>query len=264
MIRAIALIAAFSVTGAAMACTVDPASRTAYPDSVTTFDGPGSAVARAWYDDPVTRYPHFVLGRQNEPETLWISTPGNQGLCGHALTLDADHVFEDTAPRLADLDGDGQAEVVVVRSHRREGAQLAIYRWTGSELVLDAATPYIGRANRWLAPLGIADLDGDGAMEIAYIDRPHLARTLRVWRYADNALTEVAALSGVTNHRIGEAFISGGIRHCGAGPEMVMADARWARIIAVSLEDSALTYRDIAPFSGSSAFAAVLACAEEG
>jgi hypothetical protein len=45
-----------------------------------------------------------------------------------------------------------------------------------------AATPHIGSANRWLAPIGAADLDGDGRVEIAYVDRPHLARTLRIWR----------------------------------------------------------------------------------
>jgi hypothetical protein len=47
-----------------------------------------------------------------------------------------------------------------------------------------ASTPWIGQRFRWLAPVAAADLDGDGAMELAYVDRPHLARTLRVWRIA--------------------------------------------------------------------------------
>ena len=44
-----------------------------------------------------------------------------------------------------------------------QGARLAIYDETG----LVSATPYIGRSNRWLAPLGAGDLDGDGNIELA-------------------------------------------------------------------------------------------------
>ena len=82
----------------------------------------------------------------------------------------------------------------------------------GGDLRLVAATPNIGQRNRWLAPVAAADLDGDGATEIAYVDRPHLARRLRIWRFEGGSLTEIAALPGLTNHRIGEAFITGGLR----------------------------------------------------
>ena len=235
--------------GGAGACTVDPASQTAYPDSVTVDPDTQGAIARAWFDDPVTRYRHFVLGRQHEPETLWVDAPGNRGLCGHALTLDADHVFEDVAPRLADLDGDGTNEVIVARSHRRLGAQLAVYRWTEGALTLAAATPYIGRAHRWLAIIGAADLDGDGAMEIAYVDRPHLARTLRVWRHAEGTLTELAAATGLTNHRIGEDHISAALRDCGAGPEILTADADWTRLLATRFDGDGLQTRPLGPWS---------------
>lgn len=260
MRRALAAALAALVPVAAPACTVDQASLSKYPDSVVVDAATQGPVARAWYDDPVTRYRHFVLGRQSEPETLWIGAVGNHGLCGHALTLDADHVFEDTAPRLADLDGDGTNEVITVRSHLGQGAQIAIYRWDGADLVLDATTPYIGQAHRWLAPVAVADLDGDGAVEIAYVDRPHLARTLRVWRYKDGALTEVAAATGVTNHRIGESFISGGQRDCGAGQEMVLADAAWAQIVSVRFDGTALGAAPVGPFTGAGSMAEALAC----
>ncbi len=251
-------LALFCADGAA-ACTVDQASLTAYPDSVTVDAETHGAIARAWFDDPVTRYRHFVLGRQDEPETLWVDAPGNHGLCGHALTLDPDHVFEDVAPRLVDLDGDGTDEVIVARSHRRLGAQLAVYRWTGSDMVLDATTPYIGQSRRWLAIIGAADLDGDGAMEIAFIDRPHLARTLRVWRYAPGALTEVAAATGLTNHRIGDRQISSTIRDCGEGPEILTADTEWQRLLATRLQGAELVTRDLGPWSAA-ALEAARAC----
>lgn len=244
----------------AAGCTVSPASLTAYPESVAVDPDTRGAVARAWFDDPVTRYDHGILGRDTEPETLWVDAMGNRGVCGHKLTLDAAHVFEDVTPRLADLDGDGTNEVIVVRSHVGNGAQLAVYRWTGAELVLDAATPYIGRAHRWLAPLGAADLDGDGTMELAYVDRPHLAKTLRVWRYTPGRLTEIAAAAGLTNHRIGQPFISGGIRTCNGVAEIVTADADWRRIVVTRLSGGTLTARDAGPFTGPDSLAAEMTC----
>lgn len=243
----------------AAACSVDPASLTDYPESVVEDPTGRGLVTRAWFADPVTRYRHFVLGRRDEPETLWVNAPGNQGLCGHALTLAAPYVFEDVAPRLADLDSDGSNEVIVARSHEGLGAQLAVYRWTGADLELAAATPHIGRPNRWLAIIGAADLDGDGATEIAYIDRPHLARTLRIWRFADGALQEVAAASGLTNHRIGDDRILSGLRDCGNGPEIVTADRDWARLVAKRFDDQTLTARDLGRWS-ESALVAALAC----
>lgn len=233
--------------------------------SLTRAEAQEGPVA-AWYEDPTTRYAHAVLGDGIEAGTLAVQiAPGPDCRVGR-ITLPEAEVFEDIAPRLADLDGDGRAEVIAVHSHRDRGARLAVFAVTpdGNALQLAAATPHIGRTNRWLAPLGAADLDGDGAIEIAYVDRPHLARTLRVWRYqpegpGQGSLTEVAALEGLTNHRIGEDFISGGLRDCGTGPEMITADATWSRVMATRLDGETLTTRPLGPWSPAAAVDA-LAC----
>jgi len=173
--------------------------------------------------------------------------------------LDPARVFEDTAPRRVDLDGDGAAEVITVEAHQRRGARLAIWGLVEGRLAPIAATPFIGTRFRWLAPLGAADLDGDGRIEIAYVDRPHLARVLRVWRVTrDGAgwrLEEVASAEGHTNHDI-----AGGIRDCGAGPEMITARADWTRLLATRLEGGQLVSVDIGPHRGRESFAAAMAC----
>ena len=94
---------------------------------------------------------------------------------------------------------------------------------------------------------------------MAFVDRPHLAKTLRVWRYVDGDFAEVAALGGVTNHRIGEVDIAGGIRDCGNGPEMIVASANWARLIAVQL-DGDLIATDIGSHRGRDSFAVAMGC----
>ncbi len=122
------------------------------------------------------------------------------------------------------------------------------------------ATPFIGQRFRWLAPVGVADLDGDGSVELAYVDRPHLAKVLRVWRFRDGALREVAAAEGYTNHRIGERDIAGGIRDCGDGPEMVIADATWQDVVTLRLADGDLVARVWGPHEGRGSFERALTC----
>ncbi|WP_353471588.1 VCBS repeat-containing protein [Salipiger sp. H15] len=183
-----------------------------------------------------------MLGDAVEWGALRIEGPGG----GALIRLPETRVFEDIAPRLLALPGGGFA-ALVVESDLAQGARLALYTQKG----LLAATPFIGQPNRWLAPLGGADLDGDGALELAYVDRPHLAKTLRVVRYrqGDPLLREVAAQPGLTNHRIGWDFIAGGLRDCGAGPEMVLADGDFSRLVAARLDGTRLALRDLGPWS---------------
>ena len=221
------------------------------PNAALASDAPLSA---ARYAEPTTRYAHGVLGDTVEHGALELQREGSAAKI--VIRLPQERVFEDTEPRLVDVDGDGAPEVVVVESHRDQGARLAIYNATG----LVAATPYIGQRNRWLAPVAVADLDGDGAIELAYIDRPHLAKTLRIWRFSDGKLSQIAALEGLTNHRIGERDIAGGLRNCDAGPEMIVARWDWQQLMAVRFDGTALYAREIGHHHGRSSFARALVC----
>lgn len=219
---------------------------------------PERAILSAQYDEPTTRYAHGVLGDAIEwgALRLRIDTCPNCAVLRSqevVIRLPQTRVFEDLEPRLADVDLDGAPEVITVESDQTQGARLAIYDADG----LVAATPFIGRANRWLAPLGAADLDGDGFVEIAYVDRPHLARTLRIWRFKDGVLTEVAQQAGVSNHRIGWDYIVGGIRHCQGTPDMILADGRWQDLLALRLQEGKITARRLAPWSEKAALAAL-------
>ncbi|WP_050602628.1 VCBS repeat-containing protein [Ruegeria sp. 6PALISEP08] len=192
-------------------------------------------IKAAKFTEPTTRYAHGVLGDNVEYGALELRVQNtDSNLKTVTIRLSEDRVFEDLAPRLLDIGADGTPEAIVVESQDQLGAQLSIYDASGKKV---AATPHIGTRFRWLAPIGAADLDGDGHVEIAYIDRPHLAKTLRIWRFKDGGLTEIAALPGLTNHKIGEDFISGGLRICDDHPELIVASADWARIISVSYKD---------------------------
>lgn len=234
----------------ALSATVVPIAQA---EAQTHTQWQGRDLVAASYTEPTRRYAHGVLGDDIEHGALVLEYAGDVRL---TIRLPQVRVFEDTAPRLADVDGDGMAEAVVVESHASQGARLAVYNGDG----LVAATPYIGQRNRWLAPVAVADLDGDGLVELAYIDRPHLAKTLRVWQFRGSALHPLAALEGYTNHKIGERDIAGGLRDCGGGPEMIVADAQWSRVVSITYDDGALHPRNIGPHQGRHSFARALAC----
>lgn len=214
------------------------------PVSLFLAGAAAAEISTAQFTDPTTRYQHGVLGDAVEWGALHLETAADNRK-KLTFTLPQSLVFEDIAPRLIDVDGAAGPEIVVVESHRDKGARLAVWNETGRI----ASTPFIGRRNRWLAPIGAADLDGDGTVEIAYVDRPHLAKVLRVWRFDDGQLNEIAAASGFSNHQIGWDYIQGGIRDCGQGPEMIVASGDWQNVLAVSYMAGNLRSKRLAPYS---------------
>ncbi|MFC6686914.1 VCBS repeat-containing protein [Jhaorihella thermophila] len=217
----------------------------------------GARIVAAEYAEPTTRHAHGVLGDDVEWGALRLTVMDSAGATrAILLRLPRRRVFEDIAPRVVTLAGRDAPLAMVVESDAGLGARLALYDAAG----LVAATPFIGQAHRWLAPVGAADLDGDGRTEIAYVDRPHLARILRIWRFEDGRLREIASAAGFSNHRIGEAFISGGLRDCGEGPEIVTADAEWKRVLVARLRNGRIERRDSGALDSPARINAVMAC----
>lgn len=209
---------------------------------VASWAGPDAFVAAPGRDDlrltgATDRYPHDVLGGIPGWTTLRLGAS--------AVTLPVGLVFEDVTPRLWDVTGDGRPEIVVVQSDDQRGARLTVWSAeTGQTPALIAASDFIGTRFRWLAPIAAADLDGDGRVEIAWIDRPHLARELVLARVAGDRIVEIARLPGLTNHRIGEATIFGGLAVCDGGPELRLASGDWSRLVGITLSQGAFRLRD--------------------
>ncbi len=238
------------------ACKLLNSDDSDFPESAAQSHS-DTGIATAWYDGGTGRYRHGVLGDAIEPSILRVTSHAG---CTYSVELGRPHVFEDIQARLADIDQQPGDEVITIRSHQSYGAQIAVYQLGENGLALFAETPFIGTANRWLAPIGIADFNNDGFMDIAYIDRPHLAKILRVWSYRDGELQEIVNRSGYSNHRIGEDFISGGIKTCNGKTMMITADAGWRRVLASTLENDELVTVDIGAFEGAESIERALQC----
>ena len=154
----------------------------------------------SWLSDATDRYQHGVLGDRLEAAALRIRRRNGAEF---VLAAGNDAVFEDLTPRLADLDGNGEDEIIVVKSYLDRGAALAVIGLRAGGLEILDETPPIGRRNRWLNPVGAADFDGDGRMEIAYVETPHIGGRLMIWEWHRGALRREHALTGFSNHAIG-------------------------------------------------------------
>jgi hypothetical protein len=157
-------------------------------------------ITAAHYLEPTSRYGHFALGRPHEYARLVATTDSGRQL---DLQLPDDEVFEDLAPRLVQRAPGEPVELLAIVSRRHDGARLVLLQQRGDRLVISAETPSVGTPMRWLNPVGVADLDGDGRAEVAMVTTPHLGGVLRVFRQEGRQLVEVARQSGFSNHVYG-------------------------------------------------------------
>ncbi len=160
-----------------------------------------NGIAEAWLTGPTQRYPHGIMGDAIEASGLRVVTAEGRAL---EITLGPDSVFEDRLARLADVDGDGRDEVIVVHTYLNAGAALAVYEVRDGALRRMAEAPAIGRPSRWLNPVGVADFDGDGVPELAAVITPHIGGILKIYSVKGGVLVEEGATGrGFSNHFIG-------------------------------------------------------------
>ncbi len=196
---------------------------------------PSAGISSAWYGNATNLYTHGVLGDSVEAHTLYATSPGNEG-CAHEITLDEYSVFEDVNPRIADVTGDGNNNIIVIESHVDKGASLAVYGLANGTLAKIATTPHIGTSNRWLAPVGTADFNSDGVNDVAYVQTPHIGGLLKIWSFKDQIPNLLVADGRYSNHRIGENYITGGIKICDNKPIMILPNQQWSKTLSVTVD----------------------------
>ena len=151
----------------------------------------------ASYAAPVQRYGHFALGRPHEYARLTATTDTGRRV---DFDLSANEVFEDLAPRVVRLAAGEAPQLLAIVSSRESGSRLMLLRLNGERLEIDAQSAPVGLPNRWLNPVAVTDLDGDGRAEIAAVITPHIGGTLKVYARQGRELVEKAALEGFSNH----------------------------------------------------------------
>lgn len=211
------------------------------------------------FSDPTPDHDHGVFGEPVEGRSLTIverrpvapgPDPKPVPLQVTRIEAGPDAVFEDREPRLADLDGrGGDPKIVAVRTRRDAGAALAVIGRQDGRWQILAETPPIGAPRRWLNPAAVADLDGDGRMDIALVRTPHRDGLLQIWAWDRDRLELIAQAPGYANHLFGRTAqdLAAVVRLDGrARPALVIPTLDRRALAVVALE--AGTLREIGRF----------------
>jgi hypothetical protein len=157
------------------------------------------------YGDVTERYKHGALGDTLEPSSLVVVDPMEPKVVARTV-LDAPVVFEGLQPLVADLDGDGEPEIVTTIADSERGARIAIYSSAGKHI---ATGPVHGPG--WRHQLVAAPFGPDGVTELAAVLKPHVTRELEYYRLADGELNVRATVDGVSSHVYGSRNLGGAI-----------------------------------------------------
>ncbi len=202
------------------------------------FTAAAETITDARYTTPVKRYGHFALGQPHEYARLTATTSSGRVL---SFELPEDEVFEDLQPRLIKLAVNEAEEMLTIVSQRDSGARLVLIKLQGDHLAISAQSPAIGKAMRWLNPVGVVDFDGNGQAEIAAVITPHLAGPLKVYQRNGKHLTEIAALPGFSNHVYGSAELALSMPLSIAGHmRLLVPDASRSHLRIIALEKNRL------------------------
>lgn len=159
----------------------------------------------ALYGDRTDAYVHGALGDRYEAGSLLVVDAAT-GSVTRRHAPPGDTVFEGVAPLWADLDGDGDPELLATASDSDAGARLLAY---GRDRVLTG--PAVGRGFRWRHQLAVAPFGPGGETEVAAVKTPHVGGTAEFYRVREDRLELAAERAGYSSHAIGSRNLDGAV-----------------------------------------------------
>lgn len=122
---------------------------------------------------------------------------------------------------------------------------------------------FIGMCFCWFVIVGIVDFDGDGILEIVYVDCFYLVKILCILNVCVEdgvwLLIEVGVLDGVINYKYCDFNIEGGICICDMF-EVILVDVKWDCIVGVMMDNGVFVVWDIVVYCGVDSLICVLVC----
>jgi hypothetical protein len=146
------------------------------------------------------RYGHGVLGDRIESSRIVLIGTNPVFKIEMQIEIPEPAVIEGIAPIWADMNEDGEREIIVTLSDEKNGARIAAFSEDGSLL---AQGPAIGQGYRWRHPLVVAPFGPEGQSELAVVRTPHIGGIVEFYRFEGDSLNIVAQIPGFSTHTIG-------------------------------------------------------------
>ncbi len=177
---------------------VDDATQTipmdALPDGRILSDQNGKLLLLT---SPTGVYEHSVLGDALEAKS--VTLVDNDGEIENRIAIHSEQVIEGIAPLWVDLNNDGQREIILTLSDRRNGAQLVVFSESGD---LIAQGDPIGTGYRWRHQIAVAPFGPNREVELVDVLTPHIGGVVEFFQLQGDKLIKVAEVSGYTSHVI--------------------------------------------------------------
>ncbi|MFN2195325.1 MAG: hypothetical protein ACK2UW_04295 [Anaerolineales bacterium] len=200
---------------------------------------------------PTDQYPHGALGDQIEAAAITLVDLGQETPETRVIEIEPGDVIEGLTPLWADLDGDGQREIIVTQSNAATGSRLVAYREDGSLLASGAP---IGAGFRWQHQLAAGQFIPGGPLEIAAVRTPHLGGVIEIYALSGDQLEIVAELGGYSSHQLGSRNLDGALAADGNGDgqlEVILADQAQTSLAGIQLGEGGLSTVWETPIGGS-------------
>ena len=183
--------------------------------------------------NPSARYPHGIAGDELEATEITLVETQPSVRVVRRISIPGQRVVEGISPIWADLNGDGQREIIVTLSDADEGAQVVVYDESGGQM---AAGPAVGRGNRWRHQIAVAPFGVNGELELAEVLTPHIGGISGFYRLEGDSLDLIVQTDGVTSHPLFSRNLDMGLAADLDGdghPELVVFDQPFLEIKAL-------------------------------
>ncbi|MFK7801113.1 MAG: hypothetical protein AB8G95_05755, partial [Anaerolineae bacterium] len=151
------------------------------------------------HTEPTNRYAHGIMGDQIEAAAIALIETRPELKLIRTISVPDEFVIEGISPIWADLNDDGEREIIVTFANSRQGAQLVVFNESGEVI---AEGPAIGTGNRWRHQLAVAPFGPDGEIELVDMLTPHIGGPAEFFRWEGEELVKVTEERGYTSHVI--------------------------------------------------------------
>ena len=159
----------------------------------------------ALFTAPSDRYAHGALGDSTEGTTLTVVDPASASV-DWQTSVGPPEVFEGLQPLVADLDEDGDPELVTTVADSSAGARIAVFSVEGERI---ATGPE--HSPGWRHQLAVAPFAPDGRQELAVLRKPHVDHVLEFYRLEAGSLEITATVEGFSTHTYGSRILDGAL-----------------------------------------------------